>query len=110
MPGTKEISQLVSMTSLCYIFCSAKHSKFERMSCCNRKLFYNRKAVYQVDSDNWTCVLTQYLWKSDDDYRCLFKKTVPLKILDQCSWPPEIMMVSFKCMTASSPFETIRFK
>ena len=34
-------------------------------------------------------------------------KTVPLKILDHCSWPPEIMMVSPKCMAASACLETI---
>ena len=32
---------------------------------------------------------------------CL-KETVPLKILDHCKWPPEIMMVPLKCMTASA--------
>ena len=40
---------------------------------------------------------------------CL-KKTVPLKILDHCSWLPEIMMVSLKCMAASAPLEAIRLK
>ena len=49
--------------------------------------------------------------RSDDDCRCLFKKnTVPLKILDHCKWPPEMMMVSLKCMAASAPLETIRLK
>ena len=37
-------------------------------------------------------------------------KTVPLKILDHCSWPPEIMMVSLKCMAESATLETIRLK
>ena len=32
---------------------------------------------------------------------CL-KETVPSKILDHCKWPPEIMMVSLKCMAASA--------
>ena len=37
-----------------------------------------------------------------DDYKCLFqRKTVPLKILDHCKWPPEIMTVPLKCMAAS---------
>ena len=32
---------------------------------------------------------------------CL-KETVPLKILDYCKWPPEIMTVPLKCMAAAS--------
>ena len=36
---------------------------------------------------------------------CLKKNTVPLKILDHCKWPPEIMMVSLKCMAASASLE-----
>ena len=40
---------------------------------------------------------------------CL-KKTLPLKILDHCSWLPEIMMVLLKCMAASAPLEKIRLK
>ena len=90
---------------------SAKHSNFERMSDCNRKLFYNRKrAVHREDGYNWTSVLIQYLWKRDDDCCSLFKKyTAPLEILDHCNWPPEIMMVSLKCMAASAPLETDAF-
>ena len=35
--------------------------------------------------------LTQYL-ENRDDRKCLFqRKTAPLKILDHCKWPPEIM-------------------
>ena len=47
-----------------------------------------------------------------DDQCCLFKKkdTVPLKILHHCNGPPEIMKVPLKCMAASAPLETIRFK
>ena len=36
--------------------------------------------------------------------------TLPLKILDHCNGPPEIMMLPLKCMAASAPLETIRFK
>ena len=32
------------------------------------------------------------------------------KILDHCSWPREIMMVSLKCMVAGASLETIRLK
>ena len=32
---------------------------------------------------------------------CL-KNTVPSKILEHCKWPPEIMMVTLKSMTASA--------
>ena len=41
---------------------------------------------------------------------CLKKNRVPLKILDHCNEPPEIMVVPLKCMAASAPLETIRFK
>ena len=41
--------------------------------------------------------------KKTDDGKCLFKRnTVPLKMLDQCKWPPEIMVVPLKCMAASA--------
>ena len=40
---------------------------------------------------------------------CLKKNIVPLKILDHCKWPPE-MMVPLKCMAASAPLKTVRFK
>ena len=34
---------------------------------------------------------------------CLFqRKRVPLKILDHCKWPSEIMTVPWKCMAASA--------
>ena len=32
---------------------------------------------------------------------CL-KEAVPLKILDHCKWPPEIMVVPLKCMAANA--------
>ena len=31
---------------------------------------------------------------------------VPLKILDHCKWPPEIMTVTLKCMTVSGPLKS----
>ena len=38
-----------------------------------------------------------------DDFKCLFQRnTVPLKILDRCKWPPEVITVSFKYMAASA--------
>ena len=76
------------MISPCYISCSAKQSNFERMSCCNRKLFYNRRrAAHRVDGYNWTCVLTQYLWEKWWWLQVLvYKQTVPLEIPDHCSW------------------------
>ena len=39
---------------------------------------------------------------------CFKKCTVPLKILDHCNWPREIMMVPLKYMVASAPLETMR--
>ena len=36
------------------------------------------------------------------------KNTLPLKILDHCNGPPEIMMLPLKFMVASAPLETIR--
>ena len=45
-------------------------------------------------------------YEKKDDCKCLFKRnTVPLKILDHCKSPPEIMMVPLKCMAASTPLK-----
>ena len=45
-------------------------------------------------------------YEKKDDYKHLFKRnTAPLKILDHCKWPPEIMMVPLKCMAASAPLK-----
>ena len=52
--------------------------------------------------------LVNYLntYENRDDCKCLFNRnTVPLKILDQCKWPPEKMMVQLKYMAASAPFK-----
>ena len=35
----------------------------------------------------------------------LKENTIPLKILDHCKWPPEIMTVPLKCMPASAPLK-----
>ena len=66
-------------------------------------LFYNRKrALHWMDGCNWNREITQYLWKKDD-CKCLFQRnTVPLKIVDHCKWPPEIMTVLLKYMAASA--------
>ena len=47
---------------LATILALQKRSKSERMSGCNYS-FTVKKAVHQADGCNWTCVLTQYLWK-----------------------------------------------
>ena len=42
-------------------------------------------------------------YEKRDDFKCLFKRnTVPLKILDHCKCPPELMMVILKCMAESA--------
>ena len=42
-------------------------------------------------------------YEKKDDCKCLFKRnTVPLKILDHCKWPPEIIMVPLEYMAANA--------
>ena len=67
---------------------------------------YNRKRViHRMDGCNWTCGLTQYIWKKSW-LQVLFKRnTVPLKTQDHCKWPPEKVMVQLKCMAASAPLK-----
>ena len=45
-------------------------------------------------------------FKNRNQCKCLFKRNiVPLKVLDHCKWPPKIIMVPLKCMTASVPLK-----
>ena len=45
-------------------------------------------------------------YEKRDDCKCLFKRnTVALKKLDHCKWPPEVMMVTLKCIIASAPLK-----
>ena len=41
---------------------------------------------------------------------CLKTNSALGNTIDHCSWPPEIMMVSLKCVATSAPLETIRLK
>ena len=46
------------------------------------------------------------IFEERDDCKCLFQgNTVLLKILDQCKWPPKIMAVPLKCMSACTPLK-----
>ena len=46
------------------------------------------------------------IFENRDDCKSLFqRKTLTLKILDRCIWPPEIMIVLVKCTAASAPLK-----
>ena len=45
-------------------------------------------------------------YEKRDDCKGLFQRnTMPLKILNHCKLPPEIMMVTLKCMAAIAPLK-----
>ena len=44
--------------------------------------------------------------KKRNGYKCLCEgNIVPLRKLDHCKWPSEIMMEPLKCMAASAPLK-----
>ena len=46
------------------------------------------------------------IFENRDDFTSLFQRnTVPLKILDYCKWPPEIMTIPLKYMAAFAPLK-----
>ena len=47
--------------------------------------------------------LTKHLWKQIWLQVLFQRNTVPLKILDHCKLPPEIMTVLLKCFAANAP-------
>ena len=47
--------------------------------------------------------LAKYLWKQIRLQELFQRNTVPLKILDHCKLPPEIMTVLLKCFAANAP-------
>ena len=47
--------------------------------------------------------LTKYHWKQIRLQVLFQRNTVPLKILDHCKLPPEIMTVLLKCFAANAP-------
>ena len=72
---------VVSICLLQFLFWQKKIWKNEWL----QLLFYNRKRIsHRMDGCNWTCGLTQYLWKKGWLQVLAKRDTVPLKILDYC--------------------------
>ena len=79
-----------------------KHSKFERMSCCNYSFIIKKGN----SSNGWLQLNLQInsipMKKGMTASALLKRNTVPLKILDHCKSPPDIMMAPLKCMAVSA--------
>ena len=62
----------------------------------------NECNIRRMDGCNSNSELA-HVFENRHDCKCLFQSnTVPLKILDHCKPPPEIMTVQFKYMAASA--------